>query len=419
MNDFLEFINQSYTAFHAIQNIEIVLQKANFIKLNPTDTWNIEMGKSYYVIKNASSIIAFKMPNDLQNVGIHIVASHSDSPSYKIKPNATIIDNKNGYVKLNTEGYGGMISYSWMDRPLGIAGRVFVEDGNKIIEKFIHFNETITIPSLAIHLNRTGEWKPNPQIDMLPLFGNDIKFEDALEKYANGKVIAHDLFLYNKEEARVIGMNNEYISSGRLDDLECAYASIQSLICSVPKNISMCVIFNNEEVGSRSNNGADSTILEEVIQEICMSLHLNMSQVLARSFVVSADNAHAVHPNHPEKTDSTNMVYMNKGIVIKHQAGLSYTTDAFSEAIFKKICKMADCPYQDYTNRSDERGGSTLGAILLSHISIPSVDIGLAQLAMHSCMELAGIDDLNTMIKVLIKYFETKINYENNTIMIQ
>ena len=419
MHTFLTFLNQSYTAFHAIQNIEHILQEAGFISLNSSKTWSIEKGKKYYFIKNSSSIVAFQIPTELKNVGFHIVTSHSDSPSYKIKPNATMVDNQNGYVRLNTEGYGAMINYSWMDRPLGIAGRIFVEDGNKIVEKLIRFDETITIPSLAIHLNRSEEWKPNPQIDMLPLFGNHAKFEDRLKTYANGNVIAHDLFLYNKEEARVIGIDREYIASGRLDDLECVYASIQALIQSTAKNINICAIFNNEEVGSRSNNGADSTLLEEVMEGICRSLSIPMHQVLARSFLVSADNAHAVHPNHPEKTDPTNRVYMNKGIVIKHQAGLSYTTDALSEAIFKKICIMADVPYQDYTNRSDERGGSTLGAIVLSHVSIPSVDIGLAQLAMHSSMELAGTEDLNTMIQVLVKYFETRINYENNTIMIQ
>lgn len=418
MKELLEFINKSYTAFHAINNLEEMLKKNGFTKLNNQFDWNLEKGKSYYQVNNSSSIIAFKIPTSLEKVGFNIVASHSDSPTYKIKPNATIVDTKNTYVKLNTEGYGGMISYSWMDRPLGVAGRIFEEEEDKVVEKLVCFDETITIPSLAIHLNRTGEFKGNPQIDMLPLFGSTKKFEDVLTKYGKN-IIAHDLFLYNKEDAKLIGVDEEYIFSGRLDDLECAYTSMISLIHANPKNISICAVFNNEEVGSRSNNGADSTILKDILDQICTNLNLNIYHTLANSFIVSADNAHAVHPNHPEKSDPTNCVYMNKGIVIKHQAGLSYTTDALSEAVFKKICKCAEVLYQDYTNRSDERGGSTLGAISLSHISIPSVDIGLAQLAMHSVVETAGTSDVREMVKVLTKFYNIQVYKENNSFFIK
>ncbi len=414
MKDFLTFLNNSYTAYHAVKNIEEKLNRKGFIKLDDGLIKNLKLGKSYYVVKNSSSIIAFKIPQNLENVGFNIVASHSDSPSYKIKPVATLKDNRNNYIMLNTEGYGGMINYSWMDRPLGIAGRVFKEFDNGIEETLVNFEETITIPSLAIHLNRTGEFKSNPQIDMLPLLGCDKTFEELLEKYSGNNVISYDLFLYNKEEARIIGSSDEYILSSKLDDLECAYASIMAITNANNKNITVASIFNNEEVGSRSNNGADSTFLRDIVEQICNSFGLNIYQALSNSFIVSADNAHAVHPNHPEKTDPTNRVYMNNGIVVKHQAGLSYTTDALSEAVFKKICKMVDVPYQDYTNRSDERGGSTLGAISLSHISISSVDIGLAQLAMHSSMELSGVNDLDMLIKVLQKFYEVQIEGENN-----
>ncbi len=417
MKEFLNFLNQSFTAFHAVKNLENLLLNHDFIKLEEGKTWHLETGKNYYIIRNTSSIIAFKIPNDIENVAFNIVASHSDSPAFKMKPNATI--KQNNYVKLNTEGYGGMISYSWFDRPLGVAGRIFVENNNQIEEQLINFKETIIIPSLAIHLNRTGELKANPQIDLLPIFSSDASFEDVLQRYATGKIIAHDLFLYNKEEASLIGANQEYIFSSRLDDLECAYTSMKSLIKAVAKNIDICAVFNNEEVGSRSNNGADSTFLQDVVKQICAYLSINYYQALASSFIVSADNAHAVHPNHPEKTDPTNGVYMNQGIVIKHQAGLSYTTDALSEAIFKKICQMANVTYQDYTNRSDERGGSTLGAISLSHMSIPSVDIGLAQLAMHSSVETCGKEDFDKMIKALTKYYEVKITKENGKINIE
>lgn len=421
MKQFIDFINKSYTAFHAIKNLEGMLEKANFKKLTEDCSWELEPGCSYYVIRNTSSIIAFKVPKSTTNVGFNIVASHSDSPSFKVKPNGVVIDTTNDFCKLNTEGYGGMITYSWFDRPLGVAGRVYTQSENSVKEHLVNFDETLVIPSVAIHLNRSGEFNPNMQIDMLPLFGNSsTSFDSILKKYVGDEeVISHDLFLYNKEEARLVGASNEYILSSRLDDLECAYTSIKALIESDAKAISLCAVFNNEEVGSRSNNGADSTFLIDTVNEIISSLKLDTRKTISKSFIVSSDNAHAVHPNHPEKADPTNRVYMNKGVVIKHQAGLSYTTDAYSEAVFKKICKLANVDYQDYTNRSDQRGGSTLGAISLGHLSIPSADIGLAQLAMHSTLETAGVLDFNSMINAIKKYFELSINKKNDTTIIE
>lgn len=420
MQELISYLNNSPTAFHAIKNVEDKLKKNNFEKLNEATNWELVPGKSYYVIRNTSSIIAFKIPTSVGN-GFHIVASHSDSPSFKLKPNSSIVDMRNNFSKVNTEPYGGMITYSWMDRPLGVAGRIFVEDEEAIIEELVNFKETLVIPSVAIHLNRSGEWKPNPQVDLLPLLGDGSKsFNDLLKEYANNKnVLASDLFLYNKEEGTTYGTNNEYILSGRLDDLECAYTSMEALIKSDPKVIAVSCVFNNEEVGSRSNNGADSTFLSDTLKRISESLKVNMECMLANSFMVSSDNAHGVHPNHPELSDPTNMVYLNKGVVIKHQAGLNYTTDGYSEAVFKKICKLANVPYQDYTNRSDQRGGGTLGAISLSHVSVPSVDIGLAQLSMHSTLETAGTTDVEYMINALQKYFEVELNKENNTVIVK
>lgn len=421
MEQFIKFIDKSYTAFHAIKNIEKMLEIEKFKKLTEDCNWEIEPGKSYYIVRNTSSIIAFKVPSEVKEVGFHIVASHSDSPSFKVKPNSTIVDVANDFCKINTEGYGGMITYSWFDRPLGVAGRVYTQSKNSVKEHLVNFDETLVIPSVAIHLNRGGEFNPNMQIDMLPLFGNSSRtLDNVLKQYVNDEeVISHDLFLYNKEAARLVGANNEYILSSRLDDLECAYTSIRALIEADVKSISLCAVFNNEEVGSRSNNGADSTFLVDTVNEIIKSLNLEPRKVYSKSFIISSDNAHAIHPNHPEKADPTNRVYMNKGIVIKHQAGLSYTTDAYSEAVFKKVCKLAGVEYQDYTNRSDQRGGSTLGAISLGHLSIPSVDIGLAQLAMHSTLETAGAYDFESMIKVIKKYFELTINKENNVTTIK
>lgn len=417
MEKLIKFLDNSYTCFHAISNLEKELINAGFIKLNESKKWNIEPEKKYYIIRNASSIIAIKIPSNIKDVGFNIVASHSDSPCYKLKPNATINDVRNNYTKLNTEGYGGMIATTWLDRPLGIAGRVFVEKNDEIKEELITLEETLVIPNVAIHLSK--DQTLNPQIDMLPLLGEaNNSFESVLSKYVDGKVLSNDLFLYNKEKAMLSGLNNEYLMSGRLDDLECAYTSVEALIKSNPSNIAVCAVFNNEEVGSTSANGADSQFLVDTLNRIADALSFDIYQALALSFIISADNAHAVHPNHPEKSDSTNMVYMNKGVVVKHQASLRYTTDALSEAIFKKICNLIDVPYQDYTNRSDMRGGSTLGAISQSHLSIPSVDIGLAQLAMHSIYETCGVKDIEYMVKVLNKFYDIKLKKNNNKIEI-
>lgn len=417
MEKLIKFLDNSYTCFHAISNLEKELINAGFIKLDESKKWNIEPEKNYYIIRNTSSIIAIKIPSNIKDVGFNIVASHSDSPCYKLKPNATINDVRNNYTKLNTEGYGGMIATTWLDRPLGIAGRVFVEKNDEIKEELITLEETLVIPNVAIHLSK--DQTLNPQIDMLPLLGEaNNSFESVLSKYVDGKVLSNDLFLYNKEKAMLSGLNNEYLMSGRLDDLECAYTSVEALIKSNPSNIAVCAVFNNEEVGSTSANGADSQFLVDTLNRIADALSFDIYQALASSFIISADNAHAVHPNHPEKSDSTNMVYMNKGVVVKHQASLRYTTDALSEAIFKKICNLIDVPYQDYTNRSDMRGGSTLGAISQSHLSIPSVDIGLAQLAMHSIYETCGVKDIEYMVKVLNKFYDIKLKINNNKIEI-
>lgn len=412
----MSFLNQSYTCFHAVHQLQMKLEQAGFIRLYEENQWSIDAGGKYYVIKNGSSIIAFQIPKEINQPTCAIIASHSDSPCYKLKPNMTLQDMRNHYTRLNTEPYGGMLHYTWLDRPLGVAGRIFTEEGDSISEQLVELDQTLVIPSVAIHMNRSSEFSPNPQVDLLPIFSESTTtFEETLSFCAKGKtILSHDLFLYNKEEACLGGVNQEYILSGRLDDLECAYLSIDALVNATPSSIAIAAIFNNEEVGSRSSNGADSSFLMDVLTRIAQALSLDFYALMAQSFMVSADNAHAVHPNHPEKSDTSNAVYMNKGIVIKHQAGLSYTTDGYSEAIFKKLCQMAQVPYQDYTNRSDVRGGSTLGAIAQSHLSIPSVDVGLAQLAMHSCYETAGTQDVIYMKKVFQQFYETSIQKEKS-----
>ncbi len=417
--EFIKFLNQAHTTYHAINLAKEILNDNGFKELDFVNKWNLTKGNNYYIIKADGSIIAFKLGQKLENPSIHIVASHADSPMFKIKPKGIIYSN--GYNKLNTEVYGGPIYSTWLDRPLGIAGRVMIEENGIYTTKNVNLNTTVIIPNLAIHMNReiNNGYIYNPQNDLLAITGLEKKsIEELLEKECNIKnVLDYDLFLYNKEEATLLGANNELIAGPRLDNLECFYTSLMSLIHSNNnENINICACFNHEEIGSNSNHGAASTFLVDVINQILQELNLTNERlnILNRTMVISADNAHALHPNRPDKSDPTNNVVLNGGVVIKYNAGLSYTSDAISAGLFKAICKDANVPYQEYTNRSDVRGGGTLGSILLHSLSVISVDIGLAQLAMHSSYETAGKDDLNHVHKVLNSFYNKHLNYKNN-----
>lgn len=415
---FIEFLNKSHTTYQAITEAKKILLDNNFIELDLINPWNLKKGQNYFIIKNDASIIAFKLGKTLNNPSIQVVASHNDSPMLKIKPNGVIY--QNGYTKLNTEIYGGAIYSTFMDRPLGIAGRVIIKENETIISKNITLDTTVIIPNLAIHLNReiNTNHTINAQTDMSAILSlGETTINDLIEKeLGNVEVLDYDLFLYNKEEARIVGYNNEFISGPRLDNLECYYTSLEALIeGDNSENINVWAGFNNEEVGSGSNNGAGSTFLIDVINKVLTDLKLddNRLEIFNRSMTISADNAHAIHPNHPEKSDPTNNVKLNNGIVIKYNSGLSYTSDAVSAGVFKSICNEENVPYQVYTNRSDLRGGGTLGSILLHTFSVTSVDIGLAQLAMHSAYETAGTKDLEMMKKVLKSFYSRHLNYQN------
>ncbi len=415
---FIEFLNKSHTTYQAVAEAKKILLDNNFIELDLINPWNLKKGQNYFVIKNDASIIAFKLGSTLNSPSIQIVASHNDSPMLKIKPNGVIY--QNGYTKLNTEIYGGAIYSTFMDRPLGIAGRVIIKEDEKIVSKNITLDTTVIIPNLAIHLNReiNTNHTINAQTDMLAILSlGETTINELIEKkLGKVEVLDYDLFLYNKEEARIIGYNNEFILGPRLDNLECYYTSLEALIeGNNSENINIWAGFNNEEVGSGSNNGAFSTFLMDTINKILAELKLddNRLEIFNRSMTISADNAHAIHPNHPEKSDPTNYVKLNKGIVIKYNSNLSYTSDALSAGIFKSICNKENVPYQVYTNRSDLRGGGTLGSILLHSFSVTSVDIGLAQLAMHSAYETAGTKDLEMMKKVLKSFYSHHLNYQN------
>ena len=424
-NNIIDFLDQSPTAFHAVDNIACKLENAGFEKLNESDEWNIKSGGKYYVERNMSSIIAFQIPKHIKINGYMMISSHSDSPCFKIKPNPEIVVD-NEYLKLNVEKYGGMICSTWFDRPLSIAGRAVVETDNGIKTVLVDIKKNIAvIPNLAIHMNRdvNSGYNFNAQKDMLPLIcggGNKNVFSKLLyDAVGSDKILGSDLFLYNRQKGEIVGANDEYFSSARIDDLECAYISLKTFLDSAPSSCTkIYCVFDNEEVGSGTKQGAKSTFLYDTLYRISESTGMTKTEFLrslASSFMLSADNGHALHPNYEEKSCPTNRPKINGGVLIKYNAQQKYTTDAISESIFKRICHEANVPYQEYVNRSDILGGSTLGNLSGEHVSINTADIGLAQLAMHSCYETAGSADAAYMFKAMKKFYETELYaVENN-----
>ncbi len=416
--EMLDFIDKSPTCFQAVKNIGDMLSAAGFAELREADEWKLERGKGYFVTRNESSVIAFRLPEQLS--GFHIAAAHSDSPSFKVKESPESMVEEH-YVRLNTEKYGGMILSTWLDRALSVAGRIAVNGEKGIETRLVNVDkDLLVIPNVAIHMNRdmNNGVAYNPQVDMLPLFadcsdGEKRSLMSCVAEVAGvdeEDIMGHDLFLYTREKGRLLGESGEFVLAPRLDDLQCAFSVAKAFAESVPQQyVSVCAVFDNEEVGSGTKQGADSTFLEDVLWRICEALGLSRSEylrMLAGSFLISADNAHAVHPNHPEKADPTNRPYLNGGIVIKYHGSQKYTTDAVSAAKLKSLCKRADVPFQTYANRSDIVGGSTLGNISTAHVSVSSVDIGLPQLAMHSAVETAGMRDTKYAVDMLKVFFD-------------
>ncbi|MDY3994216.1 MAG: M18 family aminopeptidase [Candidatus Onthovivens sp.] len=422
----LDLFNNSYNEYFAISNIKKLLDENGFICLLENEKYEISLGKSYYILRDGSSIIAFKVPEKLDELYFKIVASHSDSPVLKIKENPTVIEN--GYNKLKVEKYGGMIVSSWLDKPLGIAGRVCYKNGNAITTRLVNFPTNLIIPNVAIHQNRdiNNGFIYNPQTDLLPILGlgNKDLFKELLDSTRNNEeeILSYDLNLYNKEKAVLGGINNEFIYSPKEDNLVSAYISILSLISSISYDgISLGVVFNNEEVGSSSLNGADSDFLATNLKRISKSLGFSndeLSRALVKSYLVSLDNAHAIHPNHPEMSDNKNNCLINEGVVIKHNSNMLYTSEAISSAIIKLIASKENISLQTFFNRADARGGSTLGNISLTHVSIRSVDLGIPQLAMHSNYEVMGSKDTINAYKLLKALFNSKIEIEGENVTI-
>ena len=420
VKELIQFIEKSPSAFHAADSLCAMLDAAGFLRLQESQTWSLRPGQGYYVTRNRSSVIAFTLPES--GFGpFQMCASHSDSPTFKIKENAEL-EVRGKYVQLDVERYGGLILNTWMDRPLSVAGRVLVKTDKGLETRLVKVDrDLLVIPNVAIHMNRevNNGYKYNPAVDTMPLFGAaDAKgsFKNIIAETAGAKaedIVGADLYLYNRMPGVVWGANNEFVSCGRLDDLECAFTSMKAFMgAKAGSHINLCAVFDNEEVGSTTKQGAHSTFLSDVTRRIALSLGVGEEAyltALASSFMLSADNAHATHPNHPEFSDPINQVYMNEGIVVKFNANQKYTTDGVSEAVFHRVLSEANVPCQHYANRSDIAGGGTLGNISGSHVSINTLDIGLAQLAMHSSYETAGVKDVQYMIDGIRAFYETDI----------
>ena len=414
--ELLAFIKKSPTAFHAVEEMQARLTEDGFQVLSEKEHWKLTPGGKYVVTRNHSALIAFTIP-EKESWKFHIIASHSDSPSFKIKENPEIVVEKT-YVKLNVEKYGGMLMAPWFDRPLSIAGRVIVRENGGLVEKLVNIErDLVMIPNLAIHMNREANngTAYNPQKDMLPLFAAENTDRTLLEMIAEqigadrSDILSHDLFLYNRMPGTIWGVDQEFVSSARLDDLQCAFSSMEGLLrAETRENIAVHCVLDNEEVGSGTKQGAASTFLKDTLLRINTGLGRTYEEylmTLAGSFMVSADNAHALHPNYADKTDPVNHPVLNKGIVIKYNANQKYCTDAVSAAEFIELCAKVDVPYQTFVNRSDIAGGSTLGNISNTQVAMNTVDIGLPQLAMHSPYETAGVKDTEYLIRVAGELF--------------
>ncbi|MGN8920821.1 M18 family aminopeptidase [Lachnospiraceae bacterium HCP28S3_F9] len=414
------FIEKSPSPFHAIENMKQELEGQGYIQLLEGSAWKLEEGGNYYVIRNSSAIIAFRIPKR-DFLGFQIMASHSDSPSFRIKEYPEM-EVENHYVKLNVEKYGGMLCAPWLDRPLSVAGRLVIREGNRLVTKLVNVDRDLCmIPNLAIHMNREANegYKYNAQKDMLPLYGCESAKGTFMARVAEAAgveeedIVGNDLFLYNRMKGSVWGASEEYISIGRLDDLQCAFASLQAFLQAADgESIPVHCVFDNEEVGSSTKQGAGSTFLFDTLLRINESLGRTSSQyrqALASSFMLSADNAHGVHPNQPDKACPTNRPYPNGGVVIKFSANQKYTTDGMAAAIFTQLCERAKVPYQTYVNRSDILGGSTLGNISGTQVSVNTIDIGLAQLAMHSPYETGGAKDTDYLIRVAKEFYQSSV----------
>lgn len=412
------FLDSAHSVYHAVAYLENLLRSAGYQRLEERGQWNLCAGGRYYLTRGGSAILAFRVPEETP-AGFLMSASHSDRPTFKMKENGTITT---AYTRLDVEKYGGMLIAPWLDRPLSLAGRVLVQTEEGIQSRLMDIDrDLMLIPNVAIHMNRKANdgYAWNPVKDVLPLLGGKDaagKLETLLEEAAGGKILGSDLYLYVRQKTSVWGVEEEYISAPALDDLACVWGCTQGFLRGEKSgSIPVLCVFDSEEVGSSSVQGAASTLLSDTLARICQCLNLDLRQMLAQSFLLSADNGHAVHPNHPELADEGNAPLVNKGVVLKFNANLRYTTDGLSAALFRDVAARAGAAVQTYCNRADIPGGSTLGHISLSHVSVPTADIGLPQLAMHSCYETAGVKDAMDLERILAVFYGSTLRTDGET----
>ena len=410
----IDFLKIGSCSFTSIKKIKKILIENDYYELKEDEDWTLNKNK-YFIIRNDASLIAFNINRKAEK--FKIIATHSDTPSFIIKPNAEYYEN--GYLKLNIAPYGGILNYGFMDRPLSIAGRVIIKKQNEYEKKIIDIKKAIAIiPSIAIHQNDSANSNLdlNTEIDLMPIISlNKNKSLTKLlikELHTKNKIFEYDLFLYNNELPQII--NNEFITSPRIDNLSCTFAGLKAFLESHNSDINVYVAFNNEEIGSNTYEGADSNFLIDTLKKICHKLNLDITKIFYNSIIVSTDNTHAKHPNNDNLSDHTNTPPLNSGIMIMKETNSS--TNCITSTIFKHICEKNHIKYSYYTSRNDYATGSTLSNISLKHLSINSIDIGLVMLAMHSSYETIAINDIYLLYKVLKKFYEINYNIYNDTI---
>lgn len=415
LNQIISLLKESKSQFLVVNNIRETLLSNGYKQIKEED--EITSIGNYFYIRGGSSIVVINI-NSMDPCS-KIIAAHTDSPTFKLKQNPNVIDAK--LNRLNVEPYGGAIYYPFFDRPLGVAGRAFFKKDNKVEQTLIDLDASFIIPSLAIHMDRNvnSSFSPNPKSDLLPLYGMEEDTDISTyinNKYKdNGELLSYDLFLYNKVEPTLTGLNKEFLSSSRLDDLASVYSSLLGLISSKDKKgCNIAIYFDSEEVGSSTFNGADSDLLSFAFDKLSSFYKVSKVKLARNSFCISADNAHAIHPAHVDLTDRSNQVYLNRGVAIKYNANMAYTSDAYSSSFIKEMFNKAKLNYQEFSNRSDLRGGSTLGNISSTQISLHTVDIGIPQLAMHSCYETLGVNDLLDMVKLAATFYSSIFKLEED-----
>lgn len=412
--DICTFLEKSYTAYHATLNCQFILEKSGFEQLDLDKEWTLSKGGKYYVTKNDSALIAFRVG---ETFAFNIAESHTDSPCLKVKGNS-LVQTPEG-ARVNAEEYGGLILYSMLDAPLKIAGRALERHGDKLASKVVESKYNVQIPSVAIHHNPTvnNGMALSVQKDMLPLLGN---VEDLYSTLSKDEIVDADLYVVPATAPYYSGVNEEYLCSPRIDNLTSVYASIQAIVACNPQNVALACCFDNEEVGSRTKQGANSALLRNVLKKIARGLGKSKDDFISaceNGFILSIDNGHAMHPSFPEKSDIKERVYLNGGIVIKHHT--NYSTDGFSSAVVKTMLDKAGVEYQDYYNHSDLRCGSTIGLMTSANLAMNACDIGLAQLAMHSAVETVGSTDIAKMQKCVNAFFDCSIVQKGQNVEIK